>query len=937
MNRLRSLRLLLVFGTAASASLGICTGPAVGDETKIETVVVTGSLLQRTDRETPSPVTIISRDIIDDSGLTTTSDIIRSLTSDSSGTIPTAFGNGFAAGSSGVALRGLTVNSTLVLINGRRTANYPLADDGERGFVDLNTIPLDAVDRIEVLKDGASSLYGADAIAGVVNIILKNSFDGLEGTAETGGSQDGGGFMKRMSVRAGMGDLGDDRFNGYVDAEYESDDRITVGQRGFPFNTNDLSSIGGIDLNGGQPGQSSGSIYGSVTPGMLTNPADVTTGVPLAGATSIVLAPGGCGPKGTFTTDGSGNQYCEQNLTRYDDDQPREERYGAYAHFAFDAKQNVQIYMDASFFENDVVVDQAPSQIQNGTPHNTNSIALPALLPTGAVNPNDPFAVAGCVEGVTCTDALVNYAFGDIPTKAIYYNHIVRGTLGAVGDWEGWHYDTAAVFAHGWLNSTQDGFINYNQLVNDVVNGTYNFIDPSANSASTRAALAPPLSKVSTTDMDSVDVRITRDVFDLPGGPAQLGFGAEFRHEATFDPDLNPGLQAEGLGLAHTIGARNLWSAFAELGLPFLADDSPVGALEGNISGRFDHYSDFGDTANPKFGLKWTPIPQIAFRGTYSTGFRAPSFSENGSSAAAGFTTYQPPPAFQALHNNDGYVQPYALEQFTTANPTIRPETSKNYTLGSVIQPFIDIPFSATIDYYHIVKDGVITSADPSNALNAYYAGTPIPPGYSITLDNPDPLFPNAPARPLVVSAPYVNADSLTTDGIDLEINGSLQLTDDLKYSADLNITKILQYTFVFPQSPPLNYVGTQSPYITSSGAGTPRVRGSWANTFTYDAFSVTGTLYYVSGLKPFVSDLCGTGCTIYPRIKGDASAFYDFDLTGRYTINDHIELFGGIKNVFDQKPPLDPIDYAGINYNPTYAQDGIIGRFFSIGVTLKD
>lgn len=191
------------------------------DQSQVETVVVTGTMLH--EKVTPSPVTVISRVDIDNSSLSTVADVVRSLASDNSGTIPTAFTGGFAAGASGVALRGLTVNSTLVLIDGLRTADYPLADDGQRGFVDLNTIPLDMVDRVEVLKDGASSLYGTDAIAGVVNIILKPEFQGEAGEAEVGTSQHGGGTMTRATATFGTGDPATDHYNAYVNFEYEMD------------------------------------------------------------------------------------------------------------------------------------------------------------------------------------------------------------------------------------------------------------------------------------------------------------------------------------------------------------------------------------------------------------------------------------------------------------------------------------------------------------------------------------------------------------------------------------------------------------------------------------------------------------------------------------------------------------------------------------------
>lgn len=211
----------------AVSAVALSATPAPAQtENQVETVVVTGSLLHN--QETPSPVTVISREQIENASQTTVADVVRSLSSDNSGTVPTAFTGGFAAGASGVALRGLTVNSTLVLIDGLRTSNYPLADDGERGFVDLNTIPLDVVDRVEVLKDGASSIYGADAIAGVVNIILKPGFQGEAGEAEVGTSEHGGGTMGRATATLGTGDPGTDHYNAYINFEYEVDQAIRV-------------------------------------------------------------------------------------------------------------------------------------------------------------------------------------------------------------------------------------------------------------------------------------------------------------------------------------------------------------------------------------------------------------------------------------------------------------------------------------------------------------------------------------------------------------------------------------------------------------------------------------------------------------------------------------------------------------------------------------
>ncbi|HEY1837724.1 MAG TPA: TonB-dependent receptor [Rhizomicrobium sp.] len=964
-----SLRTVLLLG--AAAAVGFAT-PALAQQDQsnggVETVVVTGSLLSRADVETPSPVTILTSQSIQASGLTSTADVVRSLTSDNSGSIPTAFGNGFAAGSSGVALRGLTVNSTLVLVNGRRTANYPLADDGERAFVDLNTIPLDAVDRVEVVKDGASSIYGADAIAGVVNIIMKDEFQGVSGEAEYGTSEHGGGTMDRMSAMIGYGDMAADRFNAYINLEYEKDDAIKVGQRPFPFNTEDLSSIGGFDEN------NTTSIYGKVAPTLLSNPSNPLTGSGQIGNYQV-LSPGGCGPKATQTDHVPGppgvggiDTYCEQDTALYTDYQPEQERYGVYSHMKMRFSNAATAYMDASYFQNQVWVDGGPPSIRTTAPIVTSNIALPAYLATGVKNPYNPFvnnnlacAAVGneaADHSATCPDALIGYDFGDIKGGGYENDRVLQATVGLKGDWQGWTYDTAFVAAHSWLNTVNHGFLNYPQLESDIENGTYNFLDPSANTPAIRQALAPDLTKVSTTDEDSWDIRASHDLFALPGGEAQLGVSVEVRHEATFDPDLNPGLNALGLGIAHTIGNRNIYSASAELGMPITS------TLEADVSGRFDHYSDFGDTFNPKVGLKWTPIPQVALRGTYSTGFRAPSFSENGTAESEGFITLNPCGAsaggtnFCINHAGDDYTKAYGFGLLSTANPNIKPEKARNYTFGTILTPFADIDLNGTVDYYNITKTNVIAPGNPGPAISAAFAGTPLPAGYTVVYDAPDPSFPGLTPRPVVIGSPYINASSLKTNGYDVNIHFGTDLMDGLHWSSNFDWTQIMAYQYSPSPGTTYSYVGTEAPYELSSGAGTPRDKASWANTFNFNPVSVTGTVYYTSGFAEtgidatgptpmpppstayYSSAICADGYGLYGSTLSrfcKVHAFWDFDLTARWHVSDSVDLFGSMRNVFDTKPPLDAADYAGINYNPTYSQDGIVGRFYSIGVSFKN
>jgi iron complex outermembrane recepter protein len=909
---------------------------------QLQTITVTGSALPRVDTETPSPVTVITSQQIARSGFTTVSDVVRSVSADNSGSIPNAFTGGFAAGASGVALRGLTVNSTVVLIDGHRAAAYPVSDDGERSFVDLNTIPLAAVERIEVLKDGASSLYGADAIAGVVNIILKPGYQGVEGTADIGNSQHGGGFTKKATFLAGGGDLDTDHYNAYFSAQYEMDNPIFNRTRDYPYNTHDLTASGGPNGNWGNPTTFLGSTVGAVAPGTVAAGANPLTGATQVGPWQPL---GACtGGMNLVSTPNLGNvpgtsSYCQQNqVAQYGEAQPQTEQGGLYGRVTFKINDTTKAYLSVSYMESKLWAQFAPNQIQTSTPNNTNNIALPPILTTGPnagkLNPNDPYAAQG-------EYALINYGFGDIAQDNNYNNHNAR----VVGDISGvageWNYDAALVLNHDWLNTEQTGFISYPALVNAITSGSYNFINPSANSAAELAALSPNLSKQSTSDLDSLDLSANRSLFDLPGGSAGLAVGTQFRYEAQNDPALNPDDLYQSLGIAQTKGHRNVSGAYAEFDLPLL--DS----LEVDASGRYDHYSDVGNNFSPKVGFKWKPLDWVAIRGTYSKGFRAPSFAENGSSSAEGFVTLNPSTYsnFVAAHNGSAYATvPYSLAEYTVANPNIKPEKASNFTFGVVLQPTSWL--NASVDYYDIKKTNVITGPNFGQAINNYFAtGSTGISGVTVIPDVADPSAPNALARPAEFIGEYINANSLKTDGIDIDLQGHWDFGYGIHYISELQGTEIFNWRMVLPDGQVESFVGTQGPINLSSGAGTPRTKGSWSNTVQYGPASVTATIYYTSGYAETAEDVgVGPGSCLAYNAAGTEflpsnchiGSFTDVDLTGSYEINKHVTVTASIMNLLDRKPPFDPADYAAVNYNPTYAYAGIVGRFYNLGVKVK-
>ena len=909
---------------------------AAPEADEVEAVVVTGSLLRRTDTETPSPVTVQTSEQLQARGITSVADAIRTLAADNSGSIPTAFAAGFAAGSSGVALRGLSVNSTLVLIDGVRTTNYPLADDGQKGFVDLNTIPFNAVERVETLKDGASSLYGADAIGGVVNVIMKSNFQGASADASYGTTEHGGGTQYRFNAEVGHGDIDADKYNAYVDFEYQKDDRIRIDQRGFPYNTNDLTSIGGLN-NNPQPGLRAGDTIGRAVVGGSLDP-ETLKAVALPGAVSNPLR--ACTPDAPLTTDADGNTYCAGNIASYGDHQPAQERIGGYARFTVKPNDHFQAYLSGSYFQNQVKVTNTPAQIAVGSPHNTSGIALPQFLPDGVTpNPMNPYSGADPSYAGPLGSAIINYAFGDIPASNSYTNHVYRLVGGVKGDAFGWDYSSTVVLAHASLDSVQKGFISYTALRSAIINGTYNFIDPSANTQAQRDALSPVTRKTSTTDMDSIDFNATRELWMLPGGPVGVAFGGQFRYEATDDPNINPTGDTQGLGAAQTRGDRTVGSLYGEVGLPVVEN------LEFNVSGRYDHYSDVGGNFSPKFAVKWTPIRQVALRATYSKGFRAPSFSESGDSASIGFTNSQALPAsFIALHpgsfpnGGNAYTQTYAFQLNTTANPDIKPEKSESYTFGGVWAP--NRHFSTSLDYYHIKKTDVISALTSGPALEAYYAGDPIPEGYTIVADAPDPAFPNALPRVLSVGSPYVNANALETSGLDWNIRTDFDLPfGDIRWTSELDATVIFDYRFTI-DGVTSNYVGKQSPYALSSGAGTPKYRAVWTNSFASGPWRLTGAVNYVSGQRSIDADsgpecLYDGGTDIDTRFC-HSKRFIDLDLTGSYDINEKVQVQAAVLNATDAGPQFNPANYAAVNYNPTFSQAGIIGRFFRVGVKMK-
>jgi len=370
----RALLAAAIAGSSLPATVALAQEAPAKDQA-MEEVVVTGSILRRTDAETPSPVTTLSAETLEERGINTVSEAIQRLSANNAGAITQGWNTGFnfASGANAPALRGLTVQSTLSVADGLRIAPYPFADDGQRNFVDLNSIPSAIVEKIEVLRDGASSTYGADAIAGVINVITKKEVQGLHVGGSTAMSEQGGGDENRIDVTWGHGDLESEGYNFYVSGEYQKQDVLWARDRGYPFNTLDWSRECGdsgscmhnLNFNGSTA--EDGFLNFASTPGVSLVRHVTGTNATGSGRYDYLNPAAGCrewthvniDPSQSATAPLSG--VCEVNYQgAYVMLQPEIKRAGLSTRFTPNLGDNAQIYVMGNYYKTNTFASFQP-------------------------------------------------------------------------------------------------------------------------------------------------------------------------------------------------------------------------------------------------------------------------------------------------------------------------------------------------------------------------------------------------------------------------------------------------------------------------------------------------------------------------------------------------------------------------------------------------
>jgi iron complex outermembrane receptor protein len=911
----------------------------------VQRVEITGSSIRRVDAETASPVQVLSNADIEKSGKGSVAELLQTLAVDNQGSVPTTFGNGFASGASGISMRGLGAASTLVLINGRRAAPYGLADDGQKVFFDLNTIPLEAVDRVEVLKDGASAIYGSDAIAGVVNIILKREFQGTALKASYGQSKYHDGQETKLSFTHGFGSLDNDKYNVLFSLEFSDKNAIWNHDRAGrgAVGRADLRDLG-FDANAALGGTgaitSGGAAAGSSILGNVRSPVDnhyysrgnnaapgLTRAQPNAICANLTSHQQG-DPGGGCLIDAS-QQYTQV--------QPSSQSVNAFLRGNFQLSQDLLGYAEFMYYNSSSTSSTTPSGINGsvgypGGPVNNAGVAL------GAAHPDNPFFG---------TAARVRYLAWDVGPRVSNINsdfsRFVAGVKGTVLDWD---IDTAVLWSQSNVGNTRTGYLQRDvafALLNPgdaaaVASATANSAayralpagsvwrigeNAGLNSRALYAALSPTIANDAQSNTASIDFRASKEVAQLAGGGLGVAVGAEFRHESVF---LEPTSGTDrgniiGLGYSAYDGARNIAAAFAEVNAPVLK------GLEVNGAVRIDHYTGgLGNSYTPKLGIKYSPVKQFALRGTFAMGFRAPSPAENGKGGLAAFSNAADP-----LRCNLGVAAACSASQvaiITSPNPDLKPEKSRNFTLGLVFEPMPGTNLS--VDAWQIIRKNEINQETSSSAIAAGHVVRD-PNGATSTPGDPGPI--------LAVLTNYVNSNKTTVRGIDLDVRQQFNLGSAGKFTAGLNWTHLLKLQREEADGTKVDFAGTHGNCDVTNCIGTPKDRINLNLTYDIGAFRVATAINYRGKLDnvEHKGDSLVDDCEIFFADGSPAPAgckigsFTTVDLTGRWQATQNLQFFGGIRNLFDKIPPLDPTTYGAVSYNPL-DYSGAVGRYYYVG-----
>lgn len=932
-NKLRNAITLAIAGTTVLAGSGVALAQDTpSDEKELDTITVTGSrIVRRAETETQQPIFELTREDIQAQGLTSVGDVIQNITANGSA-LNTTNNNG-GNGETRVSLRTLGANRTLVLVNGRRW----VAGTGLGGAVDLNTIPTAAVERIEVLKDGASVIYGSDAIAGVVNVILRSDYQGAEFNAYMGEFTEGDGTRQSYDLTIGTSD---DRFSAMFGMGYVKEDQVMAGDRYIssePIIGTGLF-FGSSTTPGGRFAVCNGTFSNGTCSGTQTRP-DGSAG-------QFTYAPGTSG-------NGWSNYTTPYNFAPDNYLVTPQERKSMFGRASLNLTDNTRVFITGSY---------------NNRRSEQLLAAMPIVLGSVSTSPlARPIAIS--------RDSIYN-PFGldvsriqrrAVETGGRSFNQNVD-TFGFNGGIEGsfelgdryFTWDAGMVYGRNDQNDTTNGLFNLLALrqalgPSMLVGGVPTCVTTPGD-ASTAIGGCVPLNLLGgpgsiTPEMLAFSSFVAHDEFgykmkqyyanvsgeivELPGGMLSFAFGVEHRTEQGFDqPDaLIASGNTTGNVRTPTKGGYKLDEAYLEFAIPLLRDVVGAQELELSVAGRYSDYSNFGDVTNGKFGFKWRPIKDLMIRGNWSEGFRAPSIAELFSGVADSFPQVADPcntARYGSLNATQqavctaqgvpvgGYVQTNSQIRVSVGgNPNLGPEASTTRTLGLVWSPSFLEGFNVALDWWKIkLADTIVTRGAETILESCVLDGDP-------TLCNLAGLqrLPNGEILNLL-QVPQ-NLDDSFVEGYDMT------LTYNLPENVLGNFSFVLDTTYVSENDSnggPGNYFDRNNNWRLRSNLMARWTKGDWGATWFTRYYSrqdedCSTMDYYGFGDLCSSPDPDGPGERIAENKLG-GTTYHDLSVFWKAPWNGKITL--GVNNVFAKDPPTSYSTFAN-SFDPAYE---IPGRF---------
>jgi iron complex outermembrane receptor protein len=921
--------------TLASIIAACFCGPARAQEA--QRIEITGSSIKRIDAETALPVQVITRQEIERSGAINTEQLLQSVSALSSNqSLTGSSAAGATTGSiSSISLRGLGSQRTLVLLNGRRIAPYGIGFTGDSVSVDVNSIPIAAIERVEVLKDGASAIYGSDAIAGVVNFILRRDVRGGELSADYGDTSGGGASMTRLSGLFGFGDLAKDRYNMMFMLSYQKEAPLFGRDRGFA--ASGIVPEQGNDTTSGNTFPANVFILNGDQAGATRNPAAGSCPPPY----SVV------DPLNNPTT------RCRFDPSPLVSLLPKAQRISVFANLRFALTDSLEGFFEASLTQNssNTVIQPVPLSDQFSLPSNN---VLFNQAPYNGNYPNDPArfgALAGTPTGLnpgfsaivlspvdkyypTAYMQSVVGAGNPLPYIAVRYRSAATGnrdttdyasapriTAGVRGALAAWDFDAAYLHTQSRVrNQVNDGYPANSRILPLLNSGNVNLWGPNddATTAALRATNFVGDAIKITSTLDGVNVRGSRDLFALGGGPASIALGGEVRRERLFF-DPNPTIQTgdiSGYGGNYfvTDRQRTVDGLFSELNLPFMK------GLEGNVAFRADRYQGVGTSTVPKFSLRWQPTRAWLLRTSIGNGFRAPSLQDLYLPNTIGVTgNGQNDPLRCATTGSSTDCQ----TQFPIViggNATLKPEKSKNSTLGVVLEPIAGA--SMAVDFWHVHINNEINPGIPVSTI----LGDLTKYGSLVTRGPVDPKFPTIPGPILSIDQTNINVGAEKITGLDIDAKASWSGGSLGKLTFNFAGTYLLR-------DDQQNLDGSWAGVIGASNSNTSGAIVRWRHfasiSLNHGPWDFTLGQHYQGRYTDQASTI--TGDT--PKV----SAYETYDFSASYAGIKDMRLRAGMRNVFNKAPPY--TNGAGQSqfqggYDVQYGDPR--GRFAYVGLTYQ-